>query len=752
MDDGTWSGIGRHEYRRTAPAPRPGKRTEPIRGKRVRAVRRLLRTHGGPPGGSSAGLGTSAHPVRAGGPGVRRPPRDRREDAACLPDVVQGRVIAHRDGYGFLDRDDGGEDVYLSAREMAGLMHGDRVACEVRRSRRSGRLADKYSGSVVEVLERNHRRVAGRFFRAGGAALVSPDHRRLHQDVVVEEDGGEGSAREGEMVVVELADRPARGLEPAGRIVERLGDPERPGMAAEIAIRGHEIPHVWPDDVLAEAERIPLEAGGAAAGERYDLRTRPLVTIDGADAKDFDDAVHCARRPGGWKLTVAIADVSHYVAPGSALDREAAARGTSVYFPGRVVPMLPERLSNGICSLNPEVDRLCLACELHVDRRGRVARAYFRDAIMRSRARLTYEEVEAAVFEGDSGARRRLGSLVPHLEALREVYGALRTERRRRGAIDLDIAEPRLILDRGGEVSHLEPAPRLASHRVIEECMIAANVAAARRLARSRVPFLYRAHPPPEEEGMRELGSFFGRAGIGFDFAPEGGGEAPRPAAFAAAAERAAERPDAEVLHMLLLRAMAKAVYQPDNIGHFGLALESYTHFTSPIRRYPDLLVHRALRGEGGCGRDEMAALGRRTSAAERRAEDAERDAASRLVCQYLGTRTGEVFSGRITGVASFGVFVRLDGLQVDGLVPVRSLGGDWYRFDRAGRILEGEATGRRLALGDEMRVRLTGTEPDERRVHLEPLDVDGVPAERGGGRRRGAGRHLRGGRRRRQP
>lgn len=285
--------------------------------------------------------------------------------------------------------------------------------------------------------------------------------------------------------------------------------------------------------------------------------------------------------------------------------------------------------------------------------------------------------------------------------------------------------------------------------------MIAANVAAARRLARSRVPFLYRVHPPPEEDGMQELGSFFGRLGIGIelDLAPEGGGEAPRPAVFAAAAERAAERPDAEVLHMLLLRAMAKAVYQPDNVGHFGLALESYTHFTSPIRRYPDLLVHRALRGEGGYDREEMAALGRRTSAAERRAEDAERDAVSRLVCQYLGSRTGEVFSGRITGVASFGVFVRLDGLQVDGLVRVRSLGGDWYRFDRAGRCLEGEAGGRRFALGDEMRVRLTGADPDERRVHLEPLDADGVPAERGGdGRRRGAGYLRGGGRRRRQP
>ena len=650
------------------------------------------------------------------------------------PEVVQGRVIAHRDGYGFLACDEGGDDVFLPAREMQGLMHGDRIACEVRLSGRGGQLAAKRSGVVVEVLERNNRIVVGRFYRAGDRAIVSPDHRNLHQDVVIPN----GRGTDGEMVVVEIVDQPPRNLRghgPSGRIVERLGDPEGPGMAVEIALRTHGIPHAWPDDVLTEADRLPLEVR-EDAGDRHDLRELPLVTIDGADAEDFDDAVHCASRPGGWKLTVAIADVSHYVAPGSALDREACTRGTSVYFPGRVVPMLPERLSNGLCSLNPEVDRLCLACELHVDRRGRVARAYFRDAVMRSRARLTYEEVEAAVFGGSVKARRRLGGLVPHLEALREVYGALRETRRRRGAIDLEIGEPRIVLARDGEVSHIDPAPRLASHQLIEECMLAANVAAARRLARSRVPFLYRVHPPPDEEGLRELASFLGRAGIDFD-----PGDEPRPAAFAAAAERAAKRPDTEILHMQLLRAMAKAVYQPGNIGHFGLALERYTHFTSPIRRYPDLLVHRALRGSTGCTREEMTALGQRTSAAERRAEEAARDAVSRLVCQYIRTRAGEVFSGMITGVASFGVFVRLGGLQVDGLVPVQSLDGDWYRFDRAGRFLEGEATGRRLTLGDEMKVRVVGAEPDARRIHLEPVDADGAAAGRRRANRREAPR-----------
>ena len=650
--------------------------------------------------------------------------------------VVEGRVIAHRDGYGFLARDDGGEDVFLPAREMQGLMHGDRVACEVRVSRRGGgrpgsRSGPRHRGVVLEVIERNHRVVVGRFFRAGGISFVSPDHRNLPRDVTILD--GEGT--DGEMVVVELDQPPAGerwGDGPAGRIVERLGDPERPGMAAEIAIRSHGIPHVWPDDALAEAERLPREVPNEVAGGRTDLRDLPLVTIDGADAKDFDDAVHCDPRPGGWKLTVAIADVSHYVPPGSALDREASVRGTSVYFPGRVVPMLPERLSNGICSLNPEVDRLCLACEMHVDRRGRVTRAFFRDAVMRSRARLTYGEVEAAVFDGDGQARRRLGGLMPRLEALREVYAALRQARRRRGVLDLEIGEPRVVLGPGGEVAHVGPAPRRVSHQLIEECMLAANVAVARRLARGRAPFLYRVHPPPGEEGLRELGAFLGRAGIDFD-----PGEEPRPGAFAAAAERAAGRPDTEILHLALLRAMAKADYRPRNIGHFGLALERYTHFTSPIRRYPDLLVHRTLKGEVGGTREEMAALGHSTSAAERRAEEASRDAVARLVCQHLRSRVGEVFAGRITGVVSFGVFVRLDGLQVDGLAHVRSLGGDWYRFDRDGRYLEGEATGRRLALGDAMTVRVTGADPDERRVHLEPVEPDGVPAGREAGSRR---------------
>ena len=641
---------------------------------------------------------------------------------------VRGRVIAHRDGYGFLVRDDPGNpgkregDVFLPAREMLGLLHGDRIVCDVRETGRRGPMPARRVGAVVEIVERNTRRIVGRFFRARGGARVVPEHRNLSQDVLIPDGGG----TEGEVVVAEIVEQPTPERPPVGRIVERLGEPGRPGMAAEIALHAYDIPREWPDEVLAETERVPLDVG--ATPGRDDLRALPLVTIDGPDAKDFDDAVHCAPRPSGWKLTIAIADVSHYVAPGSAIDREAARRGTSVYLPGRVVPMLPERLSNGICSLNPEVDRLCLACEMHVDRSGRVTRTRFRDAIMRSRARLTYEEVEAAAFDRDAGTRRRLGSLIPHLEALREVYTALRGARRRRGAIDLELPEPRIVFDRDGAVAHVEPAPRYAAHRLIEECMVAANVAAARRLTRLRAPLLYRVHPPPDPVRVEEMTSFFGRLGLEPDFGAE-----LRPSDFAALAERAAARRGAEVLHLLLLRAMEQAVYRPDNDGHFGLALTHYTHFTSPIRRYPDLLAHRALRGSLEASHDEMEALGISASAAERRADDAARDAVSRLVCEYLENRVGEVFAGRIAAVASFGLFVRLEGLGVDGLVHVSALGRDWYRHDRTGHCLEGERGGRRFRLGDELEVRLARVDPTERRIHLEPLVRDDPP---GTGRR----------------
>ncbi len=672
---------------------------------------------------------------RRAGAGARSATASSPSASARARETVRGRVAAHGDGYGFVVRDDGGEDVYLPAREMLGVMHGDRVLCEVRASGARGRDPARRTGAVLEVLERDARQVVGRLFRDGAIALVTPEGRDRSRDVVVT--GKTGGGRDGELVVAELEGPPAPGKPAAGRVVERLGDPGAPGMAAEVALRAHGIPREWPGEALAEAERLPIAVDTAASAGRYDLRPLPLVTIDGPDAKDFDDAVHAAPRPGGWKLTVAIADVSHYVAPGSALDREAAERGTSVYLPGRTVPMLPERLSNGLCSLNPEVDRLCFACELYVDRRGRVERARFRDAVMRSHARLTYEEVEAAVFGRDTAARRRLGGLLPHLEALRGVYGALRRVRRRRGAVDLDIAEPRIVFARDGRVSHVEPAPRFTAHQLIEECMLAANVAAARRLARTGARFLYRVHPPPDEEKAKTLASFLARAGIELAFGPDG---ALPPGALAAAAERAAERPDAEVLHLQLLRAMSLAVYQPDNAGHYGLALERYTHFTSPIRRYPDLLVHRALRAPHGYSEAEMEALGRSTSSTERRAEDAARDAAARLTCEYLGSRAGEAFAGRVAAVTSFGAFVRLQGLGVDGLVHVSALGGDWYRYDPAGQYLEGERGGRRIAVGDEMEVRVVSAEPERRRIHLEPVEAAAAGAARGG---RGGGRRA---------
>ena len=596
---------------------------------------------------------------------------------------------------------------------------------------------------VLEVIERKHQVVVGRFFRAGGMSFVSPDHRNLPHDVAIPD----GEGRDGEMVVVELAEPPVgegRDTERTGRIVERLGDPERPGMAAEIAIRSHGIPHVWPEDALAEAERLPLGVTDIPDG-RTDLRDLPLVTIDGADAKDFDDAVHCDPRPGGWKLTVAIADVSHYVAPGSALDREASVRGTSVYFPGRVVPMLPERLSNGLCSLNPEVDS---AVPRLRDARRPARKGLAGLLPRRGHAFAGAPHLRGGGDGGCSTATRRCGAgsggSCP--VSRRSGRSTRRCARRAGGGAPSTSRSGSLACSsrRTARSPTSSPRPGASPTSSSRSACSPRTSPPPDGLPGGRIPFLYRVHPPPDEEGLRELGAFLGRAGIDFD-----PGEEPRPGAFAEAAERAAGRPDTEILHLALLRAMAKADYRPRNIGHFGLALERYTHFTSPIRRYPDLLVHRALKGEAGGTREEMAALGRSTSAAERRAEEASRDAVSRLVCQHLRSRVGEVFAGRITGVVSFGVFVRLDGLQVDGLAHVRSLGGDWYRFDRDRRCLVGEATGRRFAVGDPMSVRVTGADPDERRVHLEPVERDGVPAggEGGSGREARRGPNRSGGR-----
>jgi ribonuclease R len=652
--------------------------------------------------------------------------RNRRGDYGLIRkmDLVRGRVVAHRDGFGFLVPDDASEDLFLSPREMRALMHGDRAVARVTEVDRQGRR----QGSLVEVLERNTHRVVGRYRRDSGVGFVTPDNRRLHHDIVVP-DAATGQARHGQVVVVEV-----------------MGDHMAPGMEIDIAIRAHELPFEWPAAVVEQARALAPRVTPQSWRGRTDLRDLALVTIDGADARDFDDAVHCVRTPSGWKLTVAIADVSAYVKPDSPLDSEARLRGTSVYFPQRVVPMLPEKLSNDLCSLRPDEDRLCLACELNVDRDGHIRRSRFFEAVMRSHARLVYEDVAAAVVDRDAGVRTRLSAIIEHLDELYALYGAFRRARERRGAIDLDSPEAHIVFGADKKIEFIGTRGRNDAHRLIEECMIAANVAAARFIERHRIPALYRVHDRPAPDRVAELREFLGEVGIKL-----AGGARPDARHFASLIKRTSQRADNALIQTVLLRSLAQAAYSPRNIGHFGLALESYAHFTSPIRRYPDLLVHRAIKhllerrppDRFEYDADTMVSLGAHTSMAERRADEATRDAVAWLKCEFMLDRIGESFDGTIMGVTSFGLFVTLDDIFVEGLIHVSGLGADYYHFDPAGHRLVGERSGAVFRLADRLRVRVQRVDLDERKIDLELVD-----GGRGSGFRRSAKRRARGRRR----
>ncbi len=654
-------------------------------------------------------------------------------------DPVRGRVQAHPQGYGFLVPDEDGEHIYLAPRQMRLLMHGDRALVRpVSRAR-----DERVEGVVVEVLERGLREVVGRFWRESGVTFVRPDDVRHHQDLLVPP-GAQAGARSGQMVVAAVVEPPAAHSPPVGRVCEVLGEHGAPGMEIDVAIRSHALPAQWPEEARAEAARFGAEVEDDDKTPRWDLRALPLVTIDGEDARDFDDAVYCAPTGKGWRLVVAIADVAHYVRAGSALDAEARRRGTSVYFPGRVLPMLPEALSNGLCSLRPGVDRLCVACEMFIDRDGRILRSRFREAVMRSRARLVYEEVAERL--GGRATEHGLDS--EPLRSLHALFGVLHDARRRRGALDFDTPELRIHLGDDGGVLAVEPRHRNDAHRLIEECMIAANVAAARFLSRHRRAFLYRVHEGPTKEKAEELRAFLAPLGLRL-----GGGEQPRPQDYARLIEESRARADAESVHTVLLRSLAQAVYTPVNTGHFGLALPAYAHFTSPIRRYPDLLVHRAvkeaLRGPQGPrpGRrpGEMIALGQHTSMTERRADEATRDVELRLACRYLQSRVGEAFFGRVSGVTGFGLFVSLEDLHVDGLVHVSALGADYFHHDPVRHEMRGERSGRVFRLGDRMEVVLVRADPGERKLDLEPVHpVEGPARSRGSGLLRRRGRRRR--------
>jgi ribonuclease R len=659
----------------------------------------------------------------------------------CLLDrlrLIVGTVSGHKDGFGFLRPEDGGDDVFLSYRQMRQVMHGDRIAVRITGEDPRGRR----EGSLVEVLERRTREVAGRFTFESGVGFIQPDNRRISHRIVIPE-SARGAAKSGDLVVAEIVEPPTGHADPIGRVTRVLPESGAAGTAIELAIASHGLPHEFPAAASREARRFGRTVPAEPEAGRVDLRHLPLVTIDGEDARDFDDAVFAEATRGGFRLVVAIADVSHYVAPGTALDGEARERATSVYFPGRVIPMLPEQLSNHLCSLMPEVERLCMVCDMNVTREGKVSRARFYPGLMRSAARLTYTRVAAALVERDAAIRHELAPALPVLETLHEVYRALRRHREARGALDFEAPEVRVLVDESGQVTDIRAFPRNDAHRLIEECMIAANVEAARFLKKHRMPALFRIHGVPEEERITDLKRFLAMRGVHLET-----GHELEPARLQKVLKDVAGRPDAAVLENAIVRALPQALYQPLNIGHFGLALSEYVHFTSPIRRYPDLLVHRGIRHALGGGSvddfvhsaQEMEMLGQECSLRERKADEASRSVVAFLKCEFMKDRVGEEFDAVATGVTDFGVFVQLREWQVDGLVHVTSLPRDYFRFHEGDRMLVGERTGQRYGIGDELRVRLVRVDPADRKIDFELIDKLGAafhPRRRGRGARR---------------
>lgn len=646
--------------------------------------------------------------------------KDRRSGYGLVKnmDLVPGRVIGHPDGFGFLVPEKGGKDVYLPPKVMRSLLHGDRAVVRIAGQNRQGKL----EGALVEVLERTVHRVVGRYYRDDGIGYVVPDNKRLHQDVYIAPED-RGGAKHGQYVVATIIKYPTKHTQPIGRITEVIGDHAAPGMATDIAIRAFDLPYQWPKSVQKETRSFSPEAG-VDARNRKDMRSLPFVTIDGEDARDFDDAVYCEKQGRDWRLLVAIADVSHYVTPGSALDEEALNRGTSVYFSDRVIPMLPEVLSNELCSLKPEVDRLTLVCDMQIGQQGRVKNYRFREAVIRSAARLTYTEVAAMTVDGDQKLRDKYKSIATRLDDLHKLYLIMHRERARHGLLDFDTSEARLVFDEKGDIETITPLHRNDAHRLIEEFMLAANTSAAGYLLESEVPVLYRNHESPKEEKLNDVREFLAELGLSL-----GGGDEPTAKDYAKLIEAIRDRSDKHLIETVLLRSMPLAVYSEENLGHFGLAFDAYTHFTSPIRRYPDLLVHRVIRRliSGKKGRlydtETMHELGVHCSMTERRAEEASREVVQRLKCEYISHRVGEEFSGTITGVTGFGLFVELDEVYAEGLVHVTSLPGDYYHHDPVHHRLKGERTGRVYRLAEKVRVKIMRVDVDEKKIDFELCD-----------------------------
>lgn len=644
---------------------------------------------------------------------------------------LTGRVIGHRDGYGFFAPDTGGKDYFISSHEMQRVIHGDIVeAILLDRTDRQGRKEIK----ILDVIEPRKNGIVGRFFVENHLAFVVPDDAKINQDIMIVPDGKLG-ARHGQMVVVEVIQRPSKRSNAVGKVTEVLGDHMAPGMEIEIALREHDLPHQWPEAVDSEIDKLAEEVEESAKKGRVDLRELPLVTIDGEDARDFDDAVYCERKKsGGWRLWVAIADVSYYVRPGSALDDEAIARGNSVYFPSQVIPMLPEKLSNGLCSLNPDVDRLCMVCEMTISESGKLSGSKFYPAVMRSHARFTYTKV-AAILDGDETLREQYAPRVPELEELHRLYTALNVARTGRGAIAFETEESRFIFNENKKIEAILPLVRNDAHKMIEECMILANVATAKFIEKHKMPGLFRVHDKPSEEKYRNFVNYLAELGLQMPSA-----DAPEPQDYSDILAKVADRPDQELIQTMLLRSMKQAVYQSDNIGHFGLALESYSHFTSPIRRYPDLVIHRVIKSileaqennpvNVGCfsySEEQVVSLGEHCSMTERRADDATRDVADWLKCEYMQDHVGDEFTGVISTVTNFGMFVRLSDLHIEGLVHITSLGRDYFHFDDVRMCLTGEKTGAKYHVGDLLKVQVAAVNLDEKKIDLILAGDDAV-------------------------
>ncbi len=660
--------------------------------------------------------------------------RQKKYGLAEKMELIRGRVIGHRDGFGFLKREDGEKDLFIHQAQMQTLLHDDIVLAKESGTDNRGRREAR----IARVIEPRSEPIVGRYYMENGISVVIPDDSRISHEFIIPPEHVNG-ARQGHIVVVEVLQRPRKRVNGIGKIIEVLGEHMAPGMEIEMALRTFDIPHEWPNAVEKQIQGLTDQVPEEAKTGRIDLRQLPLVTIDGEDARDFDDAVFCEPlENGGWQLWVAIADVSYYVRPGTALDHEAQARGNSVYFPEQVVPMLPEVLSNGLCSLNPQVDRLCMVCEMTISAQGKLQEYQFYEAVMNSHARLTYTKVWN-ILQGDPELHKRYADQVPHLRNLHDMYRVLKRARNRRGAIEFETQENKFVFNAQRKIDHIIPVVRNDAHKLIEECMILANVSAAQFIESNQAQALFRVHDEPSEDRLTTFTSYLKEVGIEHRI-----GHQAKPKDFTELVDKIAGRPDQELIQTMLLRSMKQAVYDCENIGHFGLALEAYAHFTSPIRRYPDLVVHRAIKaildkqasrksktGGKSYSVEEVEALGEQCSMTERRADDATRDVADWLKCEFMLDHVGDNFEGVIASVTGFGFFVRLSEFHIDGLVHISSLENDYYHFDEIKQCLVGESMGLRYRLGDPVEVKVAGVNLDDRKIDFILANVKGRGARK---------------------